>query len=301
LRVEIPGRLSSEHPDSTIAAALFDFDETIIDLEAEHVAASTALCRERGADFERLPDSIRRASGTRIIDELRLIREHFGWRDPDDALLARRLQLFDEICRTAALEPMPGVREVVRALRERGIPLAITTSAVREAIETILEGRSLTVVEHLSLDDSDIVFCIKQWSRSADPILADLCRRFLNRRLFKAFDLDMPEEEREAFISGARSVVERGGYDPEYYFVEDEAGDAEHYFYSRDRGIEKDLIFVEYGFSRPEIREISEVSAAVRGLQKGYTLLRACFPGEVKKEIASFYRDRGPESRGTSA
>ena len=119
--------------------------------------------------------------------------------------------------------------------------------------------------------------------------------------MFKAFDLDMPEEEREAFISGARSVVERRGYDPEYYFVEDEAGDAEHYFYSRDRGIEKDLIFVEYGFSRPEIREISEVSAAVRGLQKGYTLLRACFPGEAKKEIASFYRDRGPESRGTSA
>jgi len=156
LRVEIPGRLSSEHPDSTIAAALFDFDETIIDLEAEHVAASTALCRERGADFERLPESIRRASGTRIIDELRLIREHFGWRDSDDALLARRQQLFDEICRTAALEPMPGVREVVRALRERGIPLAITTSAVREAIETILTRIGLRDAFTLIVDGGDV-------------------------------------------------------------------------------------------------------------------------------------------------
>jgi uncharacterized protein len=194
---------------------------------------------------------------------------------------------------------------VLRALLRRALHLFQSARPIwyppGTAIETILQGRPLAVVEHLSLDDSDIVFCIKQWSRSADPILADLCRRFLNRRLFKAFDLDMPEEEREAFISAARSVVKHHGYDPEYYFVEDEAGDAEHYFYSRDKTNEKDLIFVEHGFSRPEIREISEVSAAVRGLQKGYTLLRACFPGEVKKEIASFYRDRGPESRGTSA
>lgn len=156
MRVEIPGRLSSEHPDSTIAAALFDFDETIIDLEAEHVAASVALCRERGADFEQLPDSIRRASGTRIIDELRLMRAHFGWGDSDDALLARRQELFDEICRTAALEPMPGVREVVRALHARGIPLAITTSAVRGAIEIVLDRIGLRDAFTLIVDGGDV-------------------------------------------------------------------------------------------------------------------------------------------------
>jgi HD superfamily phosphohydrolase len=193
---------------------------------------------------------------------------------------------------------------VLRGLLRRALELFQTGKPVwyppDTAVESILKGRPLTVSEHLSLDDSDILFCIKQWSRSADETLADLCRRFLTRRLFKAVDLDMPEGERASFIESARAVVERHGYDPAYYFVEDKAGNAEHYFYTRDRNDDKELIFVEHGFSRPEIREISEVSAAVRGLQKGYTLLRACFPGEVKDEIAALYRNGG-EGIGTAA
>src|SRR5687767_6521824 len=97
-------------------AAIFDFDETIIDLEEEHAAASRALCRELGSDFDALPDAIRLASGVRIIDELRDMRAHFGWSASIDELLARRQELFDTICREAALEPLPGVREMIAAL-----------------------------------------------------------------------------------------------------------------------------------------------------------------------------------------
>lgn len=194
---------------------------------------------------------------------------------------------------------------VLRALLRRALHLFQSGQPIwyppGTAIESILDGKRLTVAEHLSLDDADFHFCIKQWSRSADPVLSDLCRRFLNRRLFKAVDLDMPAEERLAFVEQAKKVVENADYDPEYYFVQDKAGDAEHYFYTRDGDREKDLIFVEHGYSRPEIKEISEVSAAVRGLQKGYTLLRACFPGEVKDEVAKLYRAAGNEERGVTA
>jgi hypothetical protein len=37
------------------------------------------------------------------------------------------------------------------------------------------------------------------------------------------------------------------------------------------------------------VREISEVSEAVRGLQQGYELHRVCFPPEVKSEIYTLY------------
>jgi len=37
------------------------------------------------------------------------------------------------------------------------------------------------------------------------------------------------------------------------------------------------------------VREISEISAAVRGLQKGYQIHRVCFPSELKEEIAKLY------------
>ena len=155
--------------------------------------------------------------------------------------------------------------------------------------EKILKGEKLHLKEHLELDDSDVMFHIKQWQRSDDKILSDLANRFLNRKLFKIFDLDMPETERESFLERAKKLVENAGFDTKYYFTEDRAGDVPYYFYDRERSEPKNLIYVEDGFSRPQIREISEVSAAVRGLQKGYQIHRVCFPSELKAEIAKLY------------
>ncbi|MDQ3219782.1 MAG: HD domain-containing protein, partial [Acidobacteriota bacterium] len=142
------------------------------------------------------------------------------------------------------------------------------------AFEKILKAEKLLLKEHLELDDSDVIYHIKQWQSDDDGILADLSKRFLNRKLFKAFDLDMPEEERKNFVKEARQIVDKAGFDTEYYFIEDKAGDVPHYFYTKDTANPKNFIYVEDGFSRPAIREISEVSAAVRGLQKGYRIHR---------------------------
>lgn len=155
--------------------------------------------------------------------------------------------------------------------------------------EKILNGKKLLLKEHLEIDDSDVVFHIKQWQKSDDKILADLSNRFLHRRLFKAFDLDMPENERETFLINARAIVENAGFDATYYFIEDKAGDVPYYFYTKANSDSKNQIYVEDGFSNPQIKEISEVSAAVRGLQKGYQMHRICFPSELKQEIAKVY------------
>lgn len=158
------------------------------------------------------------------------------------------------------------------------------------AMDSVIAGTPLSLNEHLSLDDSDFIFHIKRWRDADDPVLKDLASRFIDRRLFKAIDLDMPDGERSDFISAARAAVSEAGFDADYYFVEDTAGDEPHFFYSSDRARPKDLIYVEDGFSRPKIREISEVSAAVRGLQKGFRVDRICFPAEVRQAIESLYR-----------
>lgn len=155
--------------------------------------------------------------------------------------------------------------------------------------EKILNGEKLSLKEHLALDDSDVMFHIKQWQTSSDEILSDLAKRFLNRRLFKVFDLDMPEAERRKFLEDARRLVEEKGFDTDYYFIEDLAGDVPYYFYTKEQTDRKNLIYVEEGFSRPQIKEISEVSAAVRGLQKGFQIHRVCFPPELKLEMAKLY------------
>lgn len=182
---------------------------------------------------------------------------------------------------------------VLKVLLKRALYLYQQNAAIwfrpDSAFEKVLRGEHLSLDEHLSIDDHDVMFYIKQWQESEDKILSDLASRFLNRRLFKAFDLDMPETEVESFVADARRSVENAGYDPEYYFVDDTGGDAPYYFYTRNSDDPKNLIFVEDGYARPQIREISEVSAAVRGLQKGYRIHRICFPSELKDEIAKFY------------
>jgi uncharacterized protein len=157
------------------------------------------------------------------------------------------------------------------------------------AFEKVLNGAALSLADHLELDDAEVTFHLKQWQRSEDAVLNDLSRRFVGRRLFKAVDLDMPEDERAEFIKAARAAVERCGFDPAYYFVEDAAGDIPYYSYYTAEGAEpKSLIYVEDGYAHPRVREISEVSDAVRGLRR-YSLLRVCFPPEAKEEVYALY------------
>jgi HD superfamily phosphohydrolase len=169
------------------------------------------------------------------------------------------------------------------------------------AFEKVLRRQPLTIAEHLEMDDSDVIFHIKQWQRAGDPVLSDLSRRFIGRRLFKAIDLDMPESERADFLAAARETVSGAGFAPEYYFIEDHAGDVPYYSYYTAQGAEpKARIYVEEGYARPLIREISEVSEAVRGLQR-YQLHRICFPPEAKEKVYALYHSASSLSPRTVA
>ena len=170
------------------------------------------------------------------------------------------------------------------------------------AFEKVLRREQLTLKEHLEMDDSDVLFHVKQWQNSNDQILSDLSRRFIGRRLFKAIDLDMDEGERASFLAAAREQVDRAGFDPTYYFMEDHTGDIPYYNYYTAEGAEpKARIYVEDGYAHPRIREISEVSEAVRGLQRGYKLHRICFPPEVKEEVYALYHNISPQATAIAA
>ena len=165
------------------------------------------------------------------------------------------------------------------------------------SFEKVLRRQPLTIAEHLEIDDSDVIFHLKQWQRSPDRVLSDLSRRFVSRRLFKAIDLDMPVNERAGFLEASRAVIASGGFEPEYYFIEDRASDVPYYGYYTAEGAEpRTRIYVEDGYAHPQIREISEVSEAVRGLQRGYELHRVCFPAEVKDEIYRLYHHASPHN-----
>ena len=159
-------------------AAIFDFDETIIDLEKQHAAASSALCRAMGNRYEDLSDSYRSMSGRRVIDEIRDMRGYFGWKRSVEDLLAERQRYFDhEIASSADLKLMTGAEAFIRDLHARNMRLAIATSAVRKSIETILRRFDLLQLFEVIVDGSEVergkpdpqVFLITAQRLRADP------------------------------------------------------------------------------------------------------------------------------------
>ena len=130
-------------------AAIFDFDETMINLEPQHDVADSSLCRAMGNDYLEMPESFRHASGQRVIDHIRGMKEHFGWETPMEELARVRQAKFDEACATSEIALLPGVDAAVRELARRGLTLAITSSAVGSSIEMIL--RRIGLRDHFAL------------------------------------------------------------------------------------------------------------------------------------------------------
>jgi len=149
------------------------------------------------------------------------------------------------------------------------------------AMDKLITGVPLTTAEYLSLDDADVLFHIKQWQRDPDPVLSDLAGRFLERRLFKSLDVSALSSEAIAEVRAAlESALVKRGWPPEFYLLEDDAGDVPYFGPYLPDAPERHII-VEDHQTHPRQREISEVSAAVQGLRP-YRLRRLCFPEDLR-------------------
>ena len=109
-----------------------------------------------GSDYSSIPVEMRTASGSRIIDDIREMRAHFGWTESEEELFARRQRHFDALCATSVLELMPAVRETVNELHARGFRLAITSSAVGASIDAILVRLGFRDRFELIVDGSEV-------------------------------------------------------------------------------------------------------------------------------------------------
>ena len=170
------------------------------------------------------------------------------------------------------------LKRAVEVLRAAKLNFVISDSVM----ERVLGGADLATADYLRFDDHDVMFHIKQWTNEKDEILQDLSQRFVDRRLFKAIDLELPEAERATFVAEARERTRALGFDPDYYLIEDRAADIPYYSYYRPEG--KARLYMERKAFSGEICDIAEVSAVVRGM-RGYEIHRLCFPAEVNEAI----------------
>ncbi|HMV87542.1 MAG TPA: HD domain-containing protein [Blastocatellia bacterium] len=184
---------------------------------------------------------------------------------------------FHRSLRSAETVLMSILRRAVTLMQASKLQFVVIGSVM----ERVLKGEELTTAEYLRFDDHDVMFHLKQWMREPDAILRDLARRFLERRLFKAIDLEMPDTERAEFLAEAAQRVTALGFDPAYYLIEDRAADIPYYSYYRPEG--KARLLIQRNGSG-ELADIADVSGVVRGM-RGYELRRLCFPAEASEAI----------------
>ena len=116
--------------------ALFDWDGVIIDSSRHHEKSWELLAREEGLPLP--PDSFRLGFGRK--NQI-IIPEIYRWsNDPVEIerLGARKEAIYRELMAADTLEPLPGVRAWLAALRNAGIPRAVGSSTPRANLDAAM-------------------------------------------------------------------------------------------------------------------------------------------------------------------
>ncbi len=151
----------------------------------------------------------------------------------------------------------------------------------------LVQPERLTPEEFLTLDDIVLAYALREWAESPDEILSDLCRRFLERRIFKTVEIEPKRYERlkERLEKLSRSF----GFDPRYYLVLDTAI-ADPYvdglFRRSDskREVGENIYLVDRALRLYELSEHSELIRAI--MNRWVRRARLCFPEELREGVA---------------
>ena len=148
-------------------------------------------------------------------------------------------------------------------------------------------NNSFTLKDYLALDEGVLMTYFQLWITERDPILSDLCDRFVNRRLFQYVDFDPGKDYKK--LGELAQLFERAGIDPEYYLIDDSTSDLPYDFYRP--GEEEERLPIHLLMPNGDIKELSRLSQIVDGISgKRRTDYKLYFPAELlidgqKKEI----------------
>lgn len=140
-----------------IRAAIFDFDELLIDIEPVHHRAEAELARECGIfDAAELERRIPKVSGRRISEWVADMARAFELPQDLPSLVARREQIMLTLLRESPLQLQFGAVEAIQLLHAAGFRLAVASSGFRSYIESILDRFSLAPYFELVVSGADV-------------------------------------------------------------------------------------------------------------------------------------------------
>lgn len=134
----------------------------------------------------------------------------------------------------------------------------------------------LPLQHYLEADDGVFMYHLQRWKMNADGVLADLCRRFIDRDLPKTWDLGPvdPEQQTELLQQG-RQACEQMGLPSRYYVGLRTSLSRGYTLYQRGINIQ-----TEQG-----LQEISELSPLVKTLTQPLRRTWLIYPRELEATI----------------
>ena len=146
-----------------------------------------------------------------------------------------------------------------------------------------------TVRDHyLQIDDTDILFSLKQWMQGDDPVLADLCRRFINREFFRVTFL--PREPSAPQVQRWRRQVADWLVEQDLAAADEAMAAARHYLtvdVSRHAAYDSNEEMIGILDREGNVRELSEMAdtAAISELTEFVVKPYVCYPKPVPIDV----------------
>jgi uncharacterized protein len=131
----------------------------------------------------------------------------------------------------------------------------------------------LSLAEYLAADDGVFIYHLQRWQAQADPVLADLCRRYLDRDLLKATEVtSWSEADRQSLVQDTYKHLAALGFDPGYYCGLRVFLNRGYTLYQRGINLQ----------DTQGLREISELSPLVSTLSQPVQRAWLIYPREVE-------------------
>ncbi len=120
----------------------------------------------------------------------------------------------------------------------------------------------VTVEDYLKLDEAVILYYFQMWQEEKDFILRDLCKRFINRKLFKYVEFDPAKEYK--ILSELEQLFRQADIDTAYYLAVDSSSDLPYDFYRP--GEEEERLPIHLLMPNGELQELSRASSIVKAI-----------------------------------
>jgi len=143
----------------------------------------------------------------------------------------------------------------------------------------------ITLQDYLKLDEAVILYYFQQWQEEDDPILSDLCCRFVHRNLFKYVEFHPTNEQMRKLLE-LNALFKKAGIDPDYYLVVDSSSDLPYDFYRP--GEEEERLPIHLLMPNGELRELSRESEIVDAISgKRRTDHKLYFPQDFIADLST--------------